>query len=462
MSKPIIIGVDVSKGYADFVALNSEKEVVVDHFRLDDNKVGHSALTELLRGLKKKHKVKRVVFVVESTGGLEDNWLRLVKTAPLVDFVEGFRLNPKAIHHEYRVQNRNSISDGISSLTIAEHVAKNLENFEPNEVVVDDNYAAARSLIRHIVTLQENCTEHKNGLQQLLYQYLPSLVPIIPKSWAMYFLQILIIHGSKRAIQMAAKQGFKQILRVPKGKAKEIHEALVNGIDINETPPLIVATLKSKARKIQAIKEEIDELEKLLCQTAPVNKEQVKLLCSIKGMGVTTATVLLCFIEDIDRFDDASSIAAFFGVQPRLKSSGDGTIRTGMSKQGSGLVRRELYLLSFRTLGNDSYLKSIYTKQRQKGKTHDSALGVLMHKLIRMIYGILKSGKSYDPGIDQLNQIDPRNSDVEVPTTKRKADPKRRFQAESMDAPLSNRQRRNRKKDQELQAAAMADIAESS
>jgi hypothetical protein len=341
-------------------------------------------------------------------------------------------------------------------------VAKNLESFEPNEVVVNEHYAPARSLIRHIVTLQENCTEHKNGLQQLLYQYLPSLVPMIPKSWARYFLQILILHGSKRAIQMAAKQGFKQISRVPKGKAKQIHEALLEGIDLNETPPLIVATLKSKARKIQAIKEEIAELEKLLCQTAPVEKEQVKLLCSIKGMGETAATILLCFIEDIDRFDDASSIAAFFGVQPRLKSSGDGTVRIGMSKQGNGLVRRELYLLAFRTLGNDSYLKSIYTKHRQKGKVHDSALGVLMHKLIRMIYGILKSGTAYDPGVDQLNQVDPRSKEEQVQDTERKADPKRRFQSESMDAPLSNRQRRKRKKDQESQAAAVADIAGSS
>ena len=462
MSKIIIIGADVSKGYADFVVVDSDKKVLVNLFRLDDNKAGHTALTELIRDQKKKLRAQRVLFVAESTGGLEDNWLRLVKRAPLVDFVEGYRLNPKTIHHEYRVQHRNSISDGVSSLTIAEHVAKNLERFAPKELVVDEHYAPARSLIRHIVTLQENCTEHKNGLQQLLYQYLPSLVPMVPKSWARYFLQILSLHGSKRSIQLAAKQGFKQISRVPKGKAAQIHQALVEGIDLNETPPLIVATLKSKARKIQAIKEEIAELEDLLCQTAPVNQKQVELLCSIKGMGKTAATVLLCFIEDVDRFDDASSLAAFFGVQPRLKSSGDGTVRIGMSKQGNGLVRRELYLLAFRTLGTDAYLKSIYTRHRQKGKCHDNALGVLMHKLLRMIYGMLNSGKTYDPGVDQLNQIDPRSGQDDPSVTAPKPDPKRRYQSASLAAPLSNRQRRARKKDQESQATAKAEITGSS
>lgn len=460
MSKPIIVGADVSKGYADFFAIDSDKKVVAELFQLDDNKAGHAKLHDQFQSLRKTFKSNRILFAIESSGGLEDNWLRMVKQPALCDFVEGYRLNPKVTHHEYRVQHRNSISDKVSCMTIAHHVAKNLEDYNPGEVVVDAAFAPARNLIRHIVSLDQDCTGHKNSLQQILYQYMPSLLPLLPKAWSKYFLNILLHYGSKRSIQLAASHGFKKIPRVPEGKAQAIHTALRDGIDVKETPEMIVSIIRSKARQILALQEEIASLEKMLCQMAPVKEENVELLCSINGMGRVPATILLCYIEDVDRFDEAKSMAAFFGVQPRIKVSGDGKVKIGMSKQGNGLVRRTLYLLAFRTLGYEPYLKSIYAKCRQQGMVHDAALGVLMHKLTRVIYGMLKSGTAFDPGVDQLNQIDPR-AEEESGASKQpvKEDPKRRFQAKTPDAPLSSRQRRKRKKDQESQAATVAESA---
>ena len=463
MSRPIVVAADVSKGYADFIAVDGDRQILVELFQLDDNRTGHDQLRQQLLTLRKTYRPRRILLVVESTGGLEDNWLRTVKQPALAGWVEGYRLNAKITHHEYRVQRRNSVSDAVSALTIAHHVVKNLASFVPPAVVVDAAYAPARNLIRHLTALDQDCTGHKNSLQQLLYQYLPSLVAFVPKNWSKYFLQMLITYGSKRSIQQAANQGFKQLKRVPRGKAQQIYEALRDGIDPKETPPLVVLALQSKARRILALQEEIATLEAQLCKLAPVRSQQVDLLCSIGGMGRVAATTLLCFIEDVDRFDSAKEMAAFFGVQPRIKTSGDGHVKVGMSKQGSGIVRRSLYLLAFRTLGQEPYLKSIYTKFRQRGMTHDGALGVLMHKLLRIIYGILKSGTAFNPGIDQLNQVDPRQSPAAPPAKPiEKQDPKRRFQAPSPDAPLSNRQRRQRKKDQESQAATEAERAGSS
>ena len=462
MSKPIIVAADISKGYADFLVVDSDKKTLVELFQLDDNRAGHDTLRDQLVLLKKTYKPSRILLVVESTGGFEDNWLRLVKQPALAAFVEGYRLNAKITHHEYRVQKRNSVSDAVSSMTIAHHVAKNLEAFQPREIVVDPQYAAARNLIRHLTSLDQDCSGHKNSLQQLLYQYLPSLVPFLPKNWSKYFLQMLITYSGKQSIQRAAAQGFKKLNRVPKGKAAAIHEALRDGVDMKETPPMVVLALRSKARQILSLQQEIAELEDQLCAMAPVSEKQVDLLCSIKGMGRVTATILLCFIEDVDRFDTAKAMAAFFGVQPRVKTSGDGSVKIGMSKQGSGLVRRATYLLAFRTLGQEPYLKSIYTKFRQRGMTNDAALGALMHKLLRIIYGMLKSGKPFNAGVDQLNQIDPRSGEKSASGEGVVEDPKRRFQSTSQAAPLSNRQRRQRKKDQESQAATVAESAGSS
>ncbi|CAN0579326.1 unnamed protein product, partial [Ectocarpus sp. 12 AP-2014] len=316
---------------------------------------------------KKQHKASRVLLVAESTGGYEDNWLRIGKKEPLADFLEAYRINAKIIYHEYQAQRRSSIDDGVSALTIAEHVAKNLDQFTPSQTVKDSAFAPARSLIRHWVSLQQEATSHKNSLLKLVYQYLPSLESVKPSDWPAYWVDMFARYGSRKSIQIAAKRGFTKLKRVPKGKAQQIAQALEEGIDMRETPPMAVLTIQSKARQIQRLAEEIHVITKAIIAAAPVDPKQVELLQSIKGMGAITPVVLLCFIEDVTRFDGAKKMAAFFGVQPRIKRSGDGAYKTKMSKQGAGIVRRELYLLAFRSLQFQPYLNSIYLAVRAKG-----------------------------------------------------------------------------------------------
>jgi hypothetical protein len=462
MKTTLILGADVSKGYCDFVLLDAKKKVLEPRFRLDDSPEGHRELATQISQWKKQHRASRILLVAESTGGYEDNWLRIARQKPLnqkplLGLLEVYRINAKIIYHEYQAQRRSSIDDGVSALTIAEHVAKNLDQFTPAKTAKDNAFTPARSLIRHWASLQKESTSHKNSLLKLVYQYLPSLESLKPSDWPAYWLEMLARYGSRKSIQIAAKRGFSKLKRVPKGKARQIAQALEEGIDMRETPPMIVATIQSKARQIQRLSEEIDAVEKGIITAAPVDPRQVELLQSIKGMGAITPVVLLCFIEEVNRFDSAKKMAAFFGLQPRIKRSGDGAYKTKMSKQGAGIVRRELYLLAFRSLQNLPYLKSMYLAAKAKNMTHDAALGVLMHKLIRMIYGILKHNKPFDAGIDQLNQQDNLQKREDI---KREKTPKaERFQPPSLNAPLSRKKRKERKKDHASQAAGMAECA---
>jgi transposase len=459
MKTTLILGVDVSKGYGDFVLLDADKKVLENRFRLDDNHQGHTALKQQLRGWKKTYRAERILLVAESTGGYEDNWLRVSKDKGLSSFVETYRLNAKVIYHEYEAQRRSSINDGISAQTIAEHVAKNLEQFIPAQAVEETSHKATRSLIRHLVSLHQECTSHKNALLKLLYQYLPSLEALKPSGWPAYWIEMLIQYNSRKSLQNAANKGFAKLSRLPKGKAEQIAKALAQGIDPKQTPPMVSLAIQSKTRQIQRLTREIERIEKALIQTAPVDAQAVTLLQSIRGMGPLSAVVLLCFIEDVNRFEGAKQMAAFFGVQPRIKSSGDGAYRAKMSKQGAGLVRRELYLLAFRCLTTEPYLRAIYAKSRAKGMAHDAALGVLMHKLIRIVYGILKSGTLFDAGVDQLNQ---HQTTKPAKVEEKKKELVRRFQAPSTLAPLSRKQLKERKKDYELQADGISECAESS
>lgn len=67
------LGVDVSKGYADFVLLDSNKINWRRYFNWMTRQ-GHVCLEKQLECLIGEHKISHLYCAVESTGGFENNW----------------------------------------------------------------------------------------------------------------------------------------------------------------------------------------------------------------------------------------------------------------------------------------------------------------------------------------------------------------------------------------------------
>lgn len=72
--KNYYLGCDVSKGYADFVILDSNKKIVENNFQLDDTFKGHNKLYLILTDFYKQNPNSSILSAVESTGGYENNW----------------------------------------------------------------------------------------------------------------------------------------------------------------------------------------------------------------------------------------------------------------------------------------------------------------------------------------------------------------------------------------------------
>ena len=73
--KHYYLGIDASKGYADFVILDAKKLIIQRNFQLDDTFKGHSCLMQRLRLFFKEHPDAELYAAIESTGGYEKNWL---------------------------------------------------------------------------------------------------------------------------------------------------------------------------------------------------------------------------------------------------------------------------------------------------------------------------------------------------------------------------------------------------
>jgi len=167
---------------------------------------------------------------------------------------------------------------------------------------------------------------------------------------------------------------------------------------------------------------------------------EIELLKTFPGISDLSAIGLIIEIQTIKRFADTKKLASFFGVHPVYKISGDGVGGFKMSKQGRKEPRHILYMVTLSAIRCNPLIREIYEKQQQQGKHNMSSMGVCMHKILRIIYGMLKHNKPFNPHIDIANRL----RSVKMKNDTPEENSNRRFQDYDQKAPVSRRQRKKR------------------
>ena len=129
----------------------------------------------------------------------------------------------------------------------------------------------------------------------------------------------------------------------------------------------------------------------------PELKRQTELLKSIPGIGDFTACHLLAELGDLTRFDNVREVVAFVGLNPRQHQSGRKQTTHGISRMGRASLRAALYLPAVVAKRCNPRLKAWAQQLSQRGLSGKQVIVALMRKLLHLAYGILKSGRTFDP-----------------------------------------------------------------
>jgi transposase len=161
------------------------------------------------------------------------------------------------------------------------------------------------------------------------------------------------------------------------------------------------AVRHSLEQHIAYLLEEIKQTEALIRQHInhhPDLKEQSDLLDSIPGIGATTAALLLAEIVNLKQYTSARQVAAYAGLVPRERRSGSSVRgRVCLSKIGNARLRKALYFPAITALRSSDFFKAWAEPLRTRGKSKMSVIGAAMRKLIHLAYGVIKTGKPFDP-----------------------------------------------------------------
>ncbi len=132
----------------------------------------------------------------------------------------------------------------------------------------------------------------------------------------------------------------------------------------------------------------------------PDLKNKQALLDSIPGIGERTIATLLSFYANTARFDNARKAVAFAGLDPRHHESGSSVRgKPRMSKVGHTFIRKALYMPAIVALYKTTWGKSFNARLLASGKPKMLIIGAMMRKLIHVAFGVLKSGKAFDPAL---------------------------------------------------------------
>ena len=443
------LGIDVSKGYSDFVLLDGQCNVLEEYFQLSDTSSGRQQLKGLIEKWKKEG-LAELYCGVESTGGYENNWHSFLKGMQSVDGLWVSRLNAKAVKSVSDASLRRTITDTVSATNIASYLAKFPEkvDYGIDAKQGDEHFKEGRQFVTSIRMWTKQKVQLGNQLEKLLYQNLPELLVYCRNGIPAWLLKILVKFPSSREIK---KAGEIKIVKI-KGLSKEKAQAILKKLKDSEqqTSKALQQLISMTATEVLH-QQELAESGKSYLNELYKDDSSVKLLCEVRGIGVDSAVSIVLELENVNRFDNSKKMASFYGFHPTFKQSGDGFWGNHMSKKGRSNLRSVLYMVSMSAVRYNPMFKTLYARFRAKGMKHKQAIGVVMHKMLRVIYGMLKSGKSFDPEIEKKHKEEAtvkqelqKKENKEI--KKSFEEKKNRFQTMIETAPISGRNSIARKK----------------
>jgi transposase len=450
----LYLGGDVSKGYADWVILSEKKQIVLENFQLDDTYAGHCKLYSTLEAYFDKHAGLEMYAAVESTGGYENNWFNTLKSYQKVFNLKVARINPSGVNYNRRADMKRNVTDAISALSIAEYMINHPDN------IIFDQDDKWKTLCRHwnFVEMQKNQrTQTINQLETILYSANPGLMRFKKENLPNWLLELIIKCPTADKLAKARPETLAKIPYLTLKRAQDLVAEAKHNIAsaTDRNAELLVSQI---ALQIKAFDQNIKSQMRLIEQelTCP----EIEILKSFIGIDTISAIGLLLEIETVERFSRVKGISCYFGVHPKFKQSGDKVIGVRMSKQGSKNMRKILFNIAKGAIIYNPLIKEVYEKKRSQGMSKMAALGVCMHKILRIIYGMLKNRQPFNQAIDKLNSDRSKSKQQEKQHQENANIVKnRRYQEFDKNAPISKKQTKTRKEHDLSQCEITSQIA---
>ncbi len=176
-------------------------------------------------------------------------------------------------------------------------------------------------------------------------------------------------------------------------RGQEANRLEVSEPTVHDSIATVLQTIDAQIRDIRRrINDHIDQ--------NPDLRGKRELLESIPGIATATSAQLLVYLAQEGRFTKAKELGAFAGLTPRRIESGSSVKgKSRLSKMGEPRLRKALYMPAIVAMRHNPVMAAFAQRLLARGKPKMVVIGAIMRKLIHLAFGVLKSGKPFDPKI---------------------------------------------------------------
>ena len=385
----IYVGIDVAKDKHDCFAMNSDGEILIENLTLKNNYEGFDLLFNSTSNFNESF--ENIKVGLEATGHYSNNILNFLTSKGFNVFV----INPLQTNLYRKGQSlRKTKTDKLDARFIATMLIT--DNFKPYSNL-SYHISELKSLVRHRFRLVEERSKFKVSLSRIITIVFPELEKIV---WSISQNSVLYLLNELPSVKDISKCNLKHLTNLleiyskgkySRDKALEIRELAKKSI--GTCSHSLSFELKQVIQTILFLQSQIDDIDKEL---KALIEELNSPLMTIPGISYVTAAYILAEIGDINNFDSPAKLQAFAGLDPSTYQSGKFIANhASMVKRGSKYLRWALLTATRLVCMRDKYFNDYKNKKIAEGKHYFVALSHTSKKLIRVIYYLLKTNKSY-------------------------------------------------------------------
>ena len=376
------VGIDIAKNTHWASCISSDGEIIFEPFSFANDNNGFQKLISKLVSLDKT----KILIGLESTAHYGENIISYLFN---LNYYIGI-INPIQTANLRRSNIRKTKNDKVDTKIIIK--ALTLGNYS---LITsrDINNLKLKGLCRSRRNLVTMRSKAKIQLVSYMDQIFPELESFFKGNLHLNVsYQLLKEFSSPKEISNLHLTKLTNILkdnshgRYNKANAIELRELAKSSVGIDN--PTLSLQIKHAILQTELFDDQIKEVESLYQE---ILDEMNSPILTIPGMSYNQAAVILGCIGDINRFEHSCQLLAYAGLDPSVIQSGNFQARsTRMSKRGSGMLRYSLVYSAHNVVKNNKTFKEYYDLKRSQGKSHYCALGHVSHKLVRIIFKMLK------------------------------------------------------------------------
>jgi len=273
-------------------------------------------------------------------------------------------------------------------------------------------YAELRQYATLHTRLKRDIRRQKTLIRNVAGQLFPELPGVFKDFSGETALAMLRHHASATVVQRMSEKAFIASVRanfsgrrLQVAKLRRAHGLAARSVGLKDGVEALQLALRLHIGMLEALHRQVEEVCAALIDIFLALPESDYLL-SVHGLGLITAATILSEIGDPKHYSNGNQLIKLAGTQPVLNTSGRKTrSRTPMSHKGRPRLRTALFFAVMRLVQVDEAFARRYLQLQTREKnplTKMQALGVLMNKLLRILWALMHNRTFYNPDFQRV------------------------------------------------------------